>query len=257
MSITPTIHVTSRPPDPSPHLRRPVTAAMGSSRWPTRLREGADTPHVSLLEPGDTATIATIYGQLSPATRSMRFLAPMPRMPASLLRGLAACDGHDHVVMVARFAGHPVGEGRYIRMGEGIAEVAVAIADASTGRGIAGHLVALLSHHARRRGVDRFVFSVHAENRLLLDALRRRGVTMNCIEGGRRGLPRASDAAWRGSTDTRFTDRVRSLQRRGGTRCLTTICTSRSSRPAQRAHLGSAPRRQHPCELRAEPSIER
>lgn len=27
------------------------------------------------------------------------------------------------------------------------------------------------------------VFSVHAENWLLLDALRRRGVTMNCIEG--------------------------------------------------------------------------
>ena len=151
------------------------------------MRTSAPPATVSLLTPGDTATISAIYGNLSPRSRSMRFLTAVPTMPPSLLRRLAACDGYDHVVMVARVAGHPVGEGRYIHTGDGVAEVSGAVVDTWTQRGIAGHLLTLLSRHARHRGLDRFVFTVCTENRAVFAALRRRGAVMATSHGAIEG----------------------------------------------------------------------
>jgi GNAT superfamily N-acetyltransferase len=172
-------------------LRRPATTDAMSHAWPPEnvpeTAQKASALTVSLLEPGDTATLAAIYGRLSPPNLGMRFLTAMPTMPPSLLRRLADCDGYDHVVMVARVAGRPVGEGRYIRTGDRIAEVAGAVVDAWTGRGIAGHLLAVLSDHARHRGLNRFVFTVHTENRTVLTALRRRRAEMDRSNGSAEG----------------------------------------------------------------------
>lgn len=127
--------------------------------------------------------MSAIYRNLSPSSRSMRFLTAVPTMPPSLLRRLASCDGYNHVVMVARVEGHPVGEGRYIHTGDGSAELAGAVVDTWTDRGIAGHLLTLLSRHARHRGLDRFVFTVRTDNRAILAALRRRGAVLATVAG--------------------------------------------------------------------------
>ena len=137
----------------------------------------------SLLTPGDTATMSAIYHNVSASSRSLRFLAPVPTMPPSLLRRLAACDGYDHVVIVARVAGDPIGEGRYIRTGGGTAELAGAVVDTWAERGVGAQLLTLLSLHARNRGLDRFVFTVRTDNRAILAALRRRGAVMATTNG--------------------------------------------------------------------------
>lgn len=160
-----------------------LTRDVAPKSGPTYPGTGRTVMTASLLTPGDTATISAIYGNVSPSSRSMRFLTPVPTMPRSLLRRLADCDGYEHVVMVARVAGDPIGEGRYIRTGGGRAELAGAVVDTWAERGVGGQLLTLLSLHAQNRGLDRFVFTVRTDNRAILAALRRRGAVLATVAG--------------------------------------------------------------------------
>ena len=134
------------------------------------------------LAPGDTATVRRVFEGLSQRSRASRFLTAMPRLPASLLRVLAATDGRSHVAMVASIDGEPVGIGRYICVGRGAAEVAGSVVDAFADEGVGSRLFAGLVHHARSHAVDSFVATVSAENARVLAALRRRGAQLSLVD---------------------------------------------------------------------------
>jgi RimJ/RimL family protein N-acetyltransferase len=127
------------------------------------------------LAAGDRALIADAFERLSPRSRQLRYLAPMPRLPRRMLDALMAVDGTDHVAWIALAGGRCAGVVRYVRdrVDPSAAELAVEVVDEHQRRGIATALLRALAHTAYAAGVERFTFDLHPENRAA-EALARR-----------------------------------------------------------------------------------
>ena len=119
---------------------------------------------VQRLTAADGADLRSFYGGLSRRSLFRRFLTPTPRLPEGTLAYL--CEtGLDREVLVARFDGCVVAEGRYHRAaGTSDAEIALVVADAWQGRGIGRILGDRLARLARLRGVEAFTGSMMADN---------------------------------------------------------------------------------------------
>lgn len=137
------------------------------------------------LDRGDVAEIARLFDAMSPSGRYLRFLAPMPTIPAWFLERLADPDGVSHIVLVARVDDRPIGEARFVRstVAPDTAEFAVAVVDDQQGRGVARALLAALADEASRAGIRRFTFDVAPANRPMLSWLCRRGARIRFDEG--------------------------------------------------------------------------
>jgi RimJ/RimL family protein N-acetyltransferase len=143
------------------------------------LRDGARIA-VRPIGPNDADALVRGFEALSPESRYRRFLSPMNRLSAGLVKYLTDVDHHDHEALVAEVSGHElVGVARYVRLEEepDTAEVAVAVVDDWQGRGVASEILSRLAARAQEEGITRFRATCLADNRTVLDVLRGLGVT--------------------------------------------------------------------------------
>ncbi len=131
------------------------------------------------LSSGDEGAIASWFAGLGADTRYSRFFSSLKRLDGRLQSELARVDHVDHEAIVARSpAGATVGIARYIRLGQSrTAEVAVAVADAWSGHGIASMLLQRVAVRARAVGIERLVATCLSRNEPVIRLLSRLGET--------------------------------------------------------------------------------
>jgi GNAT superfamily N-acetyltransferase len=145
---------------------------------PLELKDGSRVL-VRPIEPGDRDALLAGFERMSPESRYRRFFSPISRLSDSQLDYLTRVDHHDHEALLALDA---AGEGavavaRFVRVGEGVAEPAVAVVDDWQGRGLATALLEALVARAREEGVDRFAAPILADNAAAIAAFERLGDT--------------------------------------------------------------------------------
>jgi GNAT superfamily N-acetyltransferase len=137
------------------------------------------------LRAEDAGLLVDLFDQLSPRTRYLRFFAPLTNISreevaaaaahfASVdhsredaLIGLIDTPEGERAVGVARFAQRP-GE-------PSVAEAAIVVRDDYQGEGVGRQLFMLLIERARARGIRTIAAATIAENRVVLEGLRRSG----------------------------------------------------------------------------------
>lgn len=132
------------------------------------------------IEPADRQREADFVRQLSAESRYYRFHSSLRELTPALLQRFTECHYPDDLALVAIIdtAGEQeqIGVARYIRDPDSDrAEVAVVVADAWQGQGIATRLLLDLRDLARRGGVRQLYASVLKENGRMLDLCRRLG----------------------------------------------------------------------------------
>ncbi len=142
------------------------------------LRDGYGVA-IGPLVTGDESAIASWFEGLGAETRYARFFAPLKRLDRRLQSALARVDHVDHEAIAARaWDGTTVGIARYIRLDQSMtAEVAVAVADAWRGRGIATILLDRVATRARAVGIERLAATCLATNEEVIRLFRRIGET--------------------------------------------------------------------------------
>jgi RimJ/RimL family protein N-acetyltransferase len=119
------------------------------------------------LTTSDRDLIARVFDGLSPRSRLLRFLTPMPRLPRRTLDALAAVDGTRHAAWVALTRDdEPVGVVRWVRdaVDPKRAEIAIEVVDAHQGRGIGRTLADVAMKGAAARGIERLTFDMDDGN---------------------------------------------------------------------------------------------
>jgi GNAT superfamily N-acetyltransferase len=121
---------------------------------------------------GERETVLEVFDGMSPASRRMRFLTAVPRLPGGMLRLLTAVDHERHGAWVVEVDGRPVAIARWVRLGtSSTAEISLAVVDAWQGRGLGRYLLQLLGVAAAEAGVTDFAWSLDVENRRVLRLL--------------------------------------------------------------------------------------
>ncbi len=145
---------------------------------PISLRDGSRV-RIRQGHRSDGELIVRGFDRLSPESCYRRFLAPLPVLSRGLVRYLTDVDHHDHESMVALNdeATEGIGIARYVRdpSRPEAAEVAVTVIDDWQGRGLGTLLLDAISARARAEGVKTFTALMLAENREMLDLLKRLG----------------------------------------------------------------------------------
>src|SRR4029077_15901841 len=107
--------------------------------------EAAGQVGLAKLEPSDGELLRRLFYRLSPETVYRRFHSPIVRPEQARPDRLLDLDHHDREAVVALDGGEIVGVARYFRQpGADTAEVAVVVADAWQGQGLATRLLGLL-----------------------------------------------------------------------------------------------------------------
>jgi GNAT superfamily N-acetyltransferase len=123
------------------------------------------------LRGGDTEVVQAVFDRLGPRSRLLRFGGAKNVIMPSELAELARVDGNHHV-LVAWFAGEPVGIARLVRDGS-VADVAFAVVDSLQGNGVGTVLSQRLAEDARAAGIATLRATMSAENRTSLALMRR------------------------------------------------------------------------------------
>ncbi|GAA5063996.1 GNAT superfamily N-acetyltransferase [Thermocatellispora tengchongensis] len=126
------------------------------------------------LLPGETGPVLEVFDGLSPRSRYLRFLAPMPRLPGPVLRVLTDVDHDRHVAYVAH-AGAPghgpaIGIGRYhvLPRDPATADLSLAVIDPHQRRGVGRMLLRALTDTARARGLHALEVTMSPQNHAIL-----------------------------------------------------------------------------------------
>ena len=130
------------------------------------------------ITPKDRAAVEAGFAATSQQTRFLRFMRIVDHLTDSELNYLVDVDGVDHVALGAQADdGTGLGIARYIRDSSDrtLAEAAVMVVDEHHGRGIGTALVEGLSNQALANGITGFTAYVLAENRTVIDMLKRAG----------------------------------------------------------------------------------
>jgi GNAT superfamily N-acetyltransferase len=128
-------------------------------------------PHIRIrpLAHGEEGPVRVVFAGMSPHNRYLRFHTPLPRLTTPMLTLLTDVDGRRHTAFVAELADAdgwtPLGIGRIIQTGAGLAEIAFEVVDAWHGRGVGRRLLHALRQHAAAAGYTRIVALVLPENR--------------------------------------------------------------------------------------------
>src|SRR5258705_8069867 len=135
------------------------------------------------LHSSEDRPIRMLHARLSPRTRYLRFLSPIPTLPDALVRRLACVDYRRRLAVVAEdeAAGSAgvVALASFSAVDATTAELAVVVQDDWQRQGVGTALVSMLLDAAEKRGFDRFVATIPADNSIIRRLLNRccRGVT--------------------------------------------------------------------------------
>jgi GNAT superfamily N-acetyltransferase len=150
------------------------------------VRSGAAAPRLFIrsIVPSDADALQAAFMQLSDQSRYFRFHSPLRRLPDRLLHELTHVDGVDHVALVAFEVGegqplHGVAVARFVRnpAAPTTAELAITVADAAQGHGVARRLLRALALRAAHRGIDAFTMIVLGGNHRVRQLLTGLGAT--------------------------------------------------------------------------------
>src|SRR5258705_6930154 len=115
---------------------------------------------IRALQNREERPIRVLHARLSPRTRYLRFLTPIPTLPDALVRRLACVDYRRRLAVVAEdeAAGGAgvVALASFSAVDETTAEVAVVVQDDWQRQGIGTALVSTLLDAAEKRGFGRF-----------------------------------------------------------------------------------------------------
>lgn len=158
-------------------LHGPRTAATR-----TRLRDGRRVL-IRPVVPADLNALKRFFAALSPATRRLRFHAPINVVPDRLLREFTRVDAREHVAFIAEAderaaegAARLVAEARYVRCpGSDAAEFALVVADGWRRVGLGSSVTQTLLLHARLAGVRRLCGDALADNEAIQRFMRALG----------------------------------------------------------------------------------
>ncbi len=134
-----------------------------------------------VVVPGDERLVRELLLKASAHTLFQRFHAPLPRVPDHLVAALSRVTPGERESVLAFLGTGPVGHAQWAQMDEdGIprAEIAVMVIDAHQGAGIGRLLVEEVAERAWRAGLRDAILHVRPDNRVLRDALRRRGAVL-------------------------------------------------------------------------------
>src|SRR6056297_1992668 len=146
----------------------------GEWSWRTELRDGRAILLRS-IRPSDRARLVAGLRRLSPASRYLRFHAPVHELSESQLDYLTQVDHHDHEAIIALDLADldlpGVGVARYIRepFEPTVAEAAITVADEYHGQGAGTILLGALAARAREAGIEVFRNYVLAGNHAMLE----------------------------------------------------------------------------------------
>lgn len=142
--------------------------AQGAHRHRWHAPASALTLRVRQVRPEDALLLATIFAQLSPASRQARYLIARRELTAPELHYFTDIDHHDHeaVIAVTRLRRKPVGVARFIRDAGNrtSAEVAMEVVDEWQGRGVGSLLARRLAARARHEDIAQLTALMAADN---------------------------------------------------------------------------------------------
>jgi len=131
------------------------------------------------LRPCEEGPVRELYGHLSPRTRYLRFLSPMPVLPDSVLRLLTAVDYRRRLSLLAEVetaeGAEVVALGSFGAIDDNRAEVGLVVRDDWQRQGIGTALASRVMRAAEARGFDWFVAHVLWENTVIRKLLNRVG----------------------------------------------------------------------------------
>jgi RimJ/RimL family protein N-acetyltransferase len=148
---------------------------------PVRLPSG-DVVTLRPLRHGEREPLMAVFDAMSPESRARRYLTGMVRLPTRVLDQLTDVDGHRHVAWLACRDGQPAGIARYV-VDDGVAEVAVEVADEHQGLGIATALMDAVTTVACAHGVRRVRASLEPDNEPSRRLVTRIGVRLRYDDG--------------------------------------------------------------------------
>ena len=124
------------------------------------------------IDAADTARLIAAHNQLSPEARRLRFFRPHPVLTEDEAEHFTNVDHVDREAYVATMGDQIVAVGRYDRVGDHEAEIAVVVGDAFQGHGLATTLLDHLGAHAREVGITTFVADTFGDNRAAIALVR-------------------------------------------------------------------------------------
>jgi RimJ/RimL family protein N-acetyltransferase len=143
------------------------STVMGSETDELVLADGT-VLRIRALGAGDREGLAALFSRLSPESRRRRFLGPKPRLTARELTYLTEIDHvtHEALAAVDVTDGSIVGVSRYAGWDgkDGVAEIAIAVADDLQGHGIGRALAARIVQRACANGVVRLTATTQWDN---------------------------------------------------------------------------------------------
>ena len=122
------------------------------------------------LRKEDRPLLVRGFEALSRESRYQRFFAPKARLTEEELRFYTEFDGKFHFAVAAGLTDENdipvegVGVARYVQVADGMAEVAIVVADEFQSRGIGKRLLRHLIEEGRRQGLRRFTAQVLRSN---------------------------------------------------------------------------------------------
>ena len=134
------------------------------SEQPTMDGTGAADVRLRTAGPDDLPAVRDFVAALSPQTRRLRFLAPLPALPAMLAWALERADPQ-HRFVVAEAGGAVVGLGQYaVETPGGRCELALVVDDRLQGRGLGRRLLEWLLADAHGAGLREAVLDTLSVN---------------------------------------------------------------------------------------------
>lgn len=161
---------------------------MNTHAFSTRLKAG-NAVYLRPIGPRDRAREVDLIAGFSDHSRYLRFFTGARTIPEAVIDQLVNVDGYNHIAWGAldlETAGAPLmGVVRAIRQGTSdVADLAMGVADAHHGKGLARLLMAAVVHDAMAAGITRFSAETLAEN----TAARKLFLAMGGHATGRDGL---------------------------------------------------------------------
>jgi len=123
--------------------------------------------HVREIRSGDEPELLSFLERLSFRSTSLRFCCGGPNL-AEIAHGFVDTGAQRIGVVALAADGQIVAHAEAVTLSASTAEVAVVVADAFQGLGLAGRLIECLCETARARGIRRFVAEVSPDNEAML-----------------------------------------------------------------------------------------
>lgn len=135
------------------------------------------------VRPEDKPLLVAGMERLSERSRRLRFLTATDHLSRQQLTYLTEVDGRDHQAWGVLVEEEAVAIGRFVRLEDDVAEVALTVVDDWQQRGIGRLLLGVLAKEARQVGVKTFTFVALPENAAIAAMLSGFGIVGEIDEG--------------------------------------------------------------------------